>query len=283
MDTSFKLVKSVLDDLDQLINKKHGTDATEKVQSRLNTLSKEYTSLTSEIRNPIDYADPVTRFAYVFSYVGAHSSYVKQRLTSCPELRAHIENDAPLRVTCVGGGPGSEMLGLLQACMSLNRQKPLTVWLLDREESWSETWAEIDTRLEAPFKLSSNFRQSDVTSYKNFDNLQKAFSSDIFIMSFFMSEIYSFREQAKPFFNQLVKDMPSGSTVLYIDNSSDEFTNYAGEVFNSTLFELVHKETKEKLLPTGSEQTSDIEPYKTKFGRTPKVQSNASVRVWKKK
>lgn len=283
MDTSFKLVKSVLDDLDQLINKKYGADAAAIVQSRLKTLSNEYTSLTSPIRNPVDYADPVTRFAYVFSYVGAHSSYVKQRLTSCKELRTRLTQNSPLRVTCVGGGPGSEMLGLLQACVDLKRQKPLTVWLLDREESWSETWGEIDTRLESDFKLSSNFRQSDVTSYKTFENLQKAFSSDIFIMSFFMSEIFSFRDQAQPFFTQMINDMPSGSAVLYIDNSSDEFTNYAESVFSPALFELIHSETKERLLPGGAEQTSDIEPYKTKFGRTPKVQSNASVRVWKKK
>lgn len=283
MNTSFKLVKSVLDDLDRLITKRHGVDATAKVQSRLKTLSNEYTSLTSAIRNPVDYSDPVTRFAYVFSYVGAHSSYIKQRLVSCKDLRALLAQDSPLRVTCVGGGPGSEMLGLLQACVDLNRKKQLTVWLLDREESWSETWAEIDTRLDSDFKISSNFRQSDVTSYKTFENLQKAFSSDIFILSFFMSEVFSFRDQAQPFFAQMISDMPPGSIVLYIDNSSDEFTNYAESVFTSVLFELIHSETKERLMPGGAEQTSDIEPYKTKFGRTPKIQSNASVRIWKKK
>ncbi|BEU96218.1 hypothetical protein ACDW_19230 [Acidovorax sp. DW039] len=283
MNTSFKLVKSVLDDLDGIISKKYGSDATKIIQNRLQTLSGEYNALTSTLRNPIDYADPVTRFAYVFSYVGAHSSYIKQHLVSCEDLRMRITQDLPLRITCVGGGPGSEMLGLLQACVDLKRQSALTVWLLDREESWSETWAEIDTRLESDFKLSSNFRQSDVTSYRTFENLQKAFSSDIFIMSFFMSEIYSFREQAEPFFVQMINDMPSGSLVLYIDNSSDEFTSYAESVFTNDLFELCHNKTKERLLPGGSEQTSDIEPYKTRFARTPKVQSQASVRVWKKK
>lgn len=283
MDTSFKLVKSVLEDLDGLISKKHGTDATKQIQNRLQTLSSEYTSLTSAIRNPVDYTDPVTRFAYVFSYVAAHSSYVKQKLLSCQELKSQLNKPEPLRVTCVGGGPGSEMLGLLQACMSLNRVKPLTVWLLDREESWSETWAEIDTRLEAEFKLSTNFRQSDVTSYKTFENLQKAFSSDIFIMSFFISEIFTFRQQAAPFFAQMIADMPSGCTVLYIDNSSDEFTDYAESLFDTTSFDLLDSETKVRLLPGNAEQTSDLEPYKTKFARTPKVTSHASVRVWRKK
>lgn len=283
MDTSFKLVKSVLEDLDGLISKKHGIDATKQIQNRLQTLSSEYTSLTSAIRNPIDYTDPVTRFAYVFSYVAAHSSYVKQKLLSCQALKSQLNKPEPLRVTCVGGGPGSEMLGLLQACMSLSRTKPLTVWLLDREESWSETWAEIDTRLEAEFKLSTNFRQSDVTSYKTFENLQKAFSSDIFIMSFFISEIFTFRQQAAPFFAQMIADMPSGCTVLYIDNSSDEFTDYAESIFNTATFDLLDSETKVRLLPGNAEQTSDLEPYKTKFARTPKVTSQASVRVWRKK
>lgn len=283
MDTSFKLVKSVLDDLDSLIKKIHGPDATEQVQKRLNTLSGEYKNLTSTLRNPVDYADPVTRFAYVFSYVAAHSSYVKQRLLSSESIKELLNTDEALRVTCVGGGPGSEMLGLLQACMEVDRSKPLSVWLLDREESWSETWAEIDERLESKFKLSTNFRQTDVTSYKTFDNLQKAFSSNIFIMSFFLSEIYSFREEANDFFNRLVTDMPIGARILYIDNSSPQFTSYAESIFNTNQFELIGSETNIYILPDYSEQTSDIEPYKSVFSRSPKVRSQATVRVWRKK
>lgn len=283
MDTSFKLVKTVLEDLDKLITKIHGPKGTALIQDKLNSLAQEYRTLTSAIRNPIDYKDPVTRFAYVFSYVAAHSSYVKQKLLSNATLYSILKKQEPLRVTCVGGGPGSEMLGLLQACMSIDRQKPLTVWLLDGEESWSETWAEIDTRLDATFKLSTNFRQSDVTNYKTFDNLQKAFSSDIFIMSFFLSEIYSFRQQAAPFFARMVSDMPPGCAILYIDNSSDQFNEYAGSIFDDKQFELLDSATKVVLLPGNSEQKSDLEPYNTKFARTPKVQSHASVRVWRKK
>ena len=283
MDTSFKLVKTVLDDLYGLIIKKLGASGTDQIKKRLNTLSGEYENLTSALRVPVDYADPVTRFAYVYSYVAAHSAYVKQRLLNCEELRQHLKGNAPLRVTCVGGGPGSEMLGLLQACISEKRKGPLSVWLLDREESWSETWGEIDARLEADFKLSSNFRQIDVTTYKNFDNLQKAFSSEIFIMSFFLSEIFSFRDQAKPFFDRLVDDMQQGSMVLYIDNSSSQFTEHAESVFPADRFEILLTETKERLLPGSLEQTSDLEPYKSQFGRSPKVTSQATVRVWRKK
>lgn len=283
MDTAFQLVKTVLDDLHGLITKKHGSKATDQIKSRIQTLSGEYGNLTSVLRVPVDYEDPVTRFAYVYSYVAAHSAYVKQRLLSCNELRHKLKASTALRVTCVGGGPGSEMLGLLQACISVNRKDPLSVWLLDREESWSETWGEIDSRLEADFKLSTSFRQTDVTTYKNFDNLQKAFSSEVFIMSFFLSEIYSFGSEAKPFFNQLVDDMQSGSVVLYIDNSSDQFTEYAENIFSPDKFEVLLAETKERLLPGSSEQTSDIEPYKSQFGRSPKVTSHATVRVWRKK
>lgn len=283
-DTSFKLVKLVLDDLISLINKKHGANAEKFIEARIKTLSGEYSNLLSDSREPVDYADPVTRFAYVFSYVAAHSSYVKQRLLSCPELCSLLKKDAePLRVACIGGGPGSEMLGLLQAAMQVKRKSPLSVWLLDREESWAETWGEIDERLEADFKLSSSFRQADVTNYKTFDNLQKAFSSNLFIFSFFLSEIYSFKESASEFFVELTKSMPEGALILYIDNSSEKFTMYAEEIFNAGSFECVHKETKERIFPSSSEQSSDIEPYKSKFSRTPKVQSHASVRVWRKK
>lgn len=282
MDTSFKLVKSVLDDLNSLIAKMHGNDANTQIQKRLSTLSGEYTNLTSAIRNPIDYADPVTRFAYVYSYVGAHSSYIKQRLLSCVPLKKLLQSDDPLTVTCVGGGPGSEMLGLLQACIEVDRSNKLSVYLLDREDGWAETWAELDSRLDSKFKLSTSFRQTDVTSYKTFDNLQKVFSSNIFIMSFFLSEIYSFRDDADEFFKRLVSDMAVGATVLYIDNSSANFTSYAESIFNSTQFVMLSNETNIRILPDNTEQTSDLEPYKNLFSRTPKIQSQVSVRVWRK-
>ena len=239
MDTSFKLVKSVLDDLYVLVTKIHGTDATNQIQKRIVALSSEYTNLTASVRNPIDYSDPVTRFAYVFSYVSVHSSFIKQRLLSCSALKEKLSADDALRVTCIGGGPGSEMLGLLQACMEVDRKKSLSVWILDREESWSETWAEIDARLESDFKLSTGIRQTDVTDYAKFDNLKTAFSSDIFIFSFFLSEIFTFRELAQPFFNRLVSDIPKDSLVIYIDNRSPKFTSYAEGIFNTDKFNLL--------------------------------------------
>jgi hypothetical protein len=282
-DTSFKLVKMVLDDLYGLIEKKHKTSADAKIRERLKSLSNEYTGLADGTRTPIDYSDPVTRFAYVYSYVAAHSAYVKLKLLGCDEVRTLLKSTDKVRVSCIGGGPGSELIGLLQASTALNRVSSLSVWLLDGEESWSETWSEVDERLEADFKLTSNSRQADVTSYKNFDNLEKAFSSDLFILSFFLSEIYSFRDNAIPFMSKMVESMHKGAMVLYIDNSSDSFTKYAESIFIPDAFEVLVKQTNEQLLPGSSEQTSDLEPYVSRFDRTPKVRSQATIRVWRKK
>ena len=90
---------------------------------------------------------------------------------------------------------------------------------------------------------------------------------------------------AKPclFFDRLVQDMPTGGIVLYIDNSSDQFTEYAESIFTAGQFETLNDETKVRLLPGSSEQTSDLEPYKSLFDRSPKVTSQATVRVWQKK
>jgi Putative SAM-dependent methyltransferase len=283
VDTSFKLVKAVLDDLIALIHKKHPLDADDQIKKRIGTLSGEYKNLTSPAREPVDYSDPLTRFAYVYSYVAAHSAYVKQKLLVCKELADLLGGKGSARVTCVGGGPGSELVGVLQACMTLERSSPLAVWLLDREESWSETWSEIDGRLEAEFRLSANFRQTDVATYANFDNLNKAFSANLFVMSFFLSEIYSFKQNATNFFSEMVNTMQSGAMVLYVDNSSDSFTQYAEGIFKQQMFDVLYCETKQVLLPGNSEQTSDLEPYKSQFGWSPKIKSDATVRVWRKK
>ena len=79
-DTSFGLVNVVLHSLDTLIKAKYGVKTDAVIQSRIQRLSAQYQSLGSAVRTPIDYAVPVTRLAYVFSYVAAHSSYVRTLL-----------------------------------------------------------------------------------------------------------------------------------------------------------------------------------------------------------
>src|ERR1700720_536811 len=107
--TIFELVKIALDELYKDAVAEYKDDTDKIITARLDYLSKSYKELTEEDRTPIDYGDPAVRFAYVYRYVAAHGDYIVQVLKAFrSENKGAIFPAPTARVTCVGGGPGSD-------------------------------------------------------------------------------------------------------------------------------------------------------------------------------
>lgn len=282
MATNFELVKIALDELFEVVDDT-ADDAKAELVAACAELSRKYASLTDSRRTPIDYSSPVARFAYVYTYTASHGSWVAEVLTETDETKALLELDEALRVTCLGGGPGSELIGLLKACKELEREEPVSCFLLDSEDAWSETWAEVDQQIEAPFKVSTSFRCVNVLSPPKYENLAKAFDADLFLSIFFLSEIYAFRERALPFFTQLAQKMKPGAVVVYIDNSSEQFTRFAESIFIPSMFEKLRSDDNVVLQLSPREEKAALGRYLTLIGRLPKLNSRCAVRVWRKK
>jgi hypothetical protein len=113
--TIFELVKLALDELYAEAQQSYGGKVDEAIRNRIAYLSASYGSLATAGRQPVDYKDPATRFAYVFKYVAAHGDYLVQGLkTLRAKLGGNIFSGENARVTCVGGGPGSDIIGVLK-------------------------------------------------------------------------------------------------------------------------------------------------------------------------
>src|SRR5690242_12197987 len=124
----FEIIKTVLDEAFAAIP---GTD-NDKVQAinnRLAQFRQEYRNLLSD--REIDYRDPVSRCAYVYAYVTSHANMVAALIRGCPELRAAFGRDR-ITVSCIGGGPGSDILGILKFLTEERLQPRLTCFMLDR-------------------------------------------------------------------------------------------------------------------------------------------------------
>jgi hypothetical protein len=282
MPSNFELVKIALDELFEVVDATT-FDAQDELVAACAELSAKYKTLTDSRRTPVDYSSPVARFAYLYTYTASHASWVAEVLTETDETSALLESDAPLRVTCLGGGPGSELIGLLKACKELEREEPVSCFLLDSEDSWSETWAEVDQQIEAPFKVSTSFRCVNVLKPPKYENLAKAFDADLFLSIFFLSEIYAFRDRAQPFFTQLAQAIKPGALVVYIDNSSEQFTQFATSIFTPAMFETLRADDNAALQLSPTEEKAALGRYLDLIGRPPKLGSRCAVRVWRKK
>ena len=164
--TIFELVKLALDELYAEAKQSYGGKVDEEIRKRIAYLSVSYGSLATAGRKPVDYKDPATRFAYVFKYVAAHGDYLVQGLkTLRAELGGNIFSGENARVTCVGGGPGSDIIGVLKYLDEHKKQEgvsKITCYLLDKEQAWADTWTELDASLKIKIQLNANFQALDV-------------------------------------------------------------------------------------------------------------------------
>jgi hypothetical protein len=286
--TIFELVKVALDELYAQGQRQYGTDLDDTIKKRIKYLSGEYGKLHDKKRKPVDYKDPATRFAYVYKYVAAHGDYLVQLMLNVrAKVGGNIFTGEVARVSCVGGGPGSDIIAVLKYLDERSREpvKKVTCYLLDREQAWADTWTELDDALGAKIHLNANFQPLDVTDPRSWEFQQKFLMADVFTMSYFFSEVHALNKNGvvSDFWQTLFKRAKAGALFLYIDNGHELFNDYCDEQWTAAGLRCLMKGDNVHWTPRHSEQASDLGDYRQKFGHQPKLKGLLSYRVLKKK
>lgn len=286
--TIFQLVKIVLDTLYLEATGVFGDKADAHIKEQMEYLSASYGKLTSTDRQPVDYKNPATRFAYVYKYVASHSDYVAQVLyTLRQELGGSIFGQESIRVTCVGGGPGSDLIGLLKY-LDENQKKEkvqkLTCYLVDREQAWADTWTELNASLGTEIQLNANFQPLDVTKPQSWEYQKKFLQADMFTMSYFVSEVMALDDDGvvSAFWQTIFNGAKPGAFFLYDDNGHDSFNDYFDKQWKQAGLELIVGSTNEQTWPGSDEQKDALGEYLKRFGQMPKLKTQLSYRVLKK-
>jgi hypothetical protein len=286
--TIFELVKIALDELYKEGEDRYATKVDDEIKARMLYLSTSYGELTNPDRKPIDYKDPATRFAYVYKYVAAHGDYLFQTMQRLREkLKSNIFSTENIRVSCVGGGPGSDIIGILKYLDHFKNDEPVEnvrCFLLDREQSWADAWSELDESLGLNVRLNSNFQPLDVTNSSSWEAQRKFLQADIFTLSFFVSEVYALdgSGDVTDFWRKLFTGAKSGALFLYNDNGHGDFNGYFDSQCEHAGLQLVTSENNFRITPSYSEKASELEFYKNKFNHSPKIQGYISLRVYRK-
>ena len=230
----------------------------------------------------IDYSDPIRRFAYIYKYVTSHANYVYQLLNK-NQLKIDVLSKTNLKVTSLGGGPGSDFLGLIKYLLELDiKPKYFKCFLLDKEKSWSEAWDDVDEKLSVDFQLSTTFKNIDATDQSTWQTMTKSFQSDLYTFVYFMSEVYAIQDSVNPFFDYVLDQIDRGAYILYIDNKDSDFSGWFDSLMKKHNFEVVHSEEKIIRITDYSEEKKDLGEYFKTFG-SPKLESDVAIRICKKK
>ena len=286
--TIFELVKIALDELYTEAVKDYGNETDAQISRQIVCLQKTLRNLNKGEPNPTTYKDPTVRFAYVFKYVTSHADYVVQILQKFQQkLNGSIFEKESIRVSCIGGGPGSDLIGLLKYLDEKDKLEPvgkITCYLLDREQAWADTWTELGDTLDSRLNLHVNFQPLDVTMPESWSQQKKFLQADLFTMSYFLSEVYALDSNGRvtAFFRDMFDQAKPGALFLYDDNGHQEFNNYFDSLFDPSLCESVISETNTKLTPRYSEEQKTLGIYLEKFSQSPKLGSQVSYLVVRK-
>jgi hypothetical protein len=251
----------------------------EAIKKQLTILGERYANLKSERYDGIDYSSPVSRFAYIQRYTVAHGDYIRQVIQGSSELRG-VFDGKDVQVACLGGGPGSDFLGILKYMNRAGKKSPLTCYLFDKERAWSDSWSDVARLLERDFEFYPSFAQMDAadpSTYRSYHRIKKC---DLLTLSYFMSEMWKYRRDVEPFFEHCFGCAKKGALVLYIDNRDADFRGWFDKLAAKYKLKIL-KEWSTELAFEIAEEKRDLGEYFDKFG-WPKRQGSVDIRIAQK-
>lgn len=260
---AFQLIKTVLDELYVKIPGYTESDKDALIANKLNYLADRYKNLL-RLSEPIDYSDPVTRFAYIYKYVPFHANIIFNVINQSDTIQRLFEGDK-VKVSCIGGGPGSDLLGILKYIMGLKKYPTLSFTLFDREEAWGESWEDVGEKLNLDCNIRTYFQRFDIADSNTWLQKEKYLGANLFTMMYFISEIYNIKEKAENYFIHLFTHIPEGSYVLFVDNDSFVFVDWFDTMTKHFHLEIVNEKSGYMQFEDPGERRTDFGKYYQKF------------------
>lgn len=274
----FQVVRTVLDaTYGEVPGDKNSRD--KSIKAAIGAMSSQYTDNLMEDGGP-DFNDPVTRFGYVLRYVPAHSHWLYDLAESSPEVLKVLENKK-VRVTCIGGGPGSDIVGLLKLLDELELKCSLFCELIDGCEGWKATWSDLAFQLDLENALHTDYvihNVGDKDTWSSASNINKA---DLITLSFFVSEIFHL-EESEEYLTMMLKKAKPAAIVLMNDNRTSDVYNLMDKIAKKTGFKTLTTDEGPKKIYDWGEDMSLIQKYCDKFGSS-KLTGKLSWRIYQKK
>lgn len=272
----FQIIKSVLD---EAYNQIEGDESEkdQQIKDALEYLTGGYSQLLDG--NNVDYSHPITKFAYIYKYVTSHANLVCTVIEQNNNLGNIFKNEK-VNVACIGGGPGSDFLGILKYLMVNNKSPQVKFKLCDKDKTWEESWDDVDDKVDPKFRISTSYLPLDITKPDDWKPHTKYYQSDVFTMIYFISEVFALRDLADKYFANLFAQAKPGALFLFIDNNHPEFYNWFDNLAQTYNIEITKKIEGRFNLPF-DEDKSDLGVYFDKFSY-PKIRANIAYRIGKK-
>ncbi len=269
----FQLVRMVLD---EAYGEIPGSEAQRDAAIKAG-LKEMQTRFRNLLRNEgPDYSDPVVRFGYVYKYVTCHANLVFRRIASEPILQ-EVFDRPDVTLTCLGGGPGSDLLGVIKYLQHHGKRPLVTCNICDREPQWMDTWQDVGKKVGTDLRIFTNYLQHDACVPNSWIT-KKYLQADLVTMVYFISELYTRKDCIAGYFKHVFERLKPGALVLFIDNDDSRFYELFEGLYASTRLTLLAGGEPAMKMPF-DEQTEDLGDYARKFRNHAKLTANIAYRV----
>jgi hypothetical protein len=275
----FEVVKKVLDDTYQEIP---GSDETrdQKIAAAIRDLSATYAKVLTG--GGPDFSDPVIRFAYVYTYVPAHAHWVSELIGWSRETQQIFESEK-VRIACIGGGPGSDLVGMLKYLDERGGEMPaIFCEIADGCELWKRTWAEVAFALDRNVRLVTDYVTQLVGDPSVWTHPSQFERSDLLSMNFFVSEIAHLGDAAWDYIEEVLKRARSGAVLLFNDNNDSRFYQKFDEISSCVGWEALRSDAGTRKIYDPGERKDELSEFREKFGRNSKLSGNVASRILRK-
>ena len=190
----------------------------------------------------ITFEDLVCRSAYLYEYAPANALAVEAVLNDDADSQGLISglltSKLPISLCCLGGGPGSEILGVAKW---LWRQRldatQLEVVIIDKCLEWRSQWKSVRDTLNTNFPAGRSFSTQkrqlvvpkgfvkvDVVDPKSAQLPPLVRGYDLYVVSYVVSHIYTSEGLSlfRQFMQSVIKSAPQGSKFLFVDRGGEQ-------------------------------------------------------------
>ncbi|MDB5711627.1 MAG: hypothetical protein JWL96_3697 [Sphingomonas bacterium] len=282
----YDAVKTVLAKLDAQGAADHD-DWEDQISARFASLSASYAELTKCERDLIDYSDLATQAAYVFRYALPHAEFNYDFLRLARQhIGAPLFSDTVMTVTSIGGGPGSELLGLLKYLSEASDEpkvKRIIYTVIDKERNWQHVLEEIISATKTKISIETLFQRCDVSS-ATINSKVTLDQEDVVFMSYFISEICSLPQdlEVKANLKTILQSLKKGKLLFYKDSSASTFYYYFNaRIQNAGKYEQLF-DLKKKYNLNAPTYDGIFKKYIDEYGYDPKPSSDALSKVLKR-
>ena len=285
-----ELVRRVMEDASALHvaeTQRPTAEMLREIAEHIDATSREHRRDEPEIR----YDDPLCRLGYLYTHAAANATLFEKVLGRSDELRGKIDgaSEGVLNVCSLGGGPGTELLGLAKYLLRFPDIAPprkISFTVIDNVLEWADTWSRLADAVEDEFRSSLAqdgieppaiapmflpLNVLEASSYRSFGYQFK--SADIVVFNYLFSENKTRLAGARQALEQLAKFTSDECAFVVIDRLEHDprFTEDVVGLFQSAFgVEVTCRQLGGTL--DGDEQTSEMgEMLISTLNRRPRV------------